>query len=67
MTLQTALLGRYGGRDTQAAFGAVATTANTVCFLFNFLVDGVSAKIGSNAGAMDWHALSKHVKLAIAW
>lgn len=67
VTLQTALLGRYGGRNMQAAFGAVSTTANTICFLFNFLVDGVSAKIGSNAGAMDWHALNKHVKLAIAW
>ncbi|DBB06548.1 TPA: hypothetical protein ACH3X1_012088 [Trebouxia sp. C0004] len=49
----------------QAGFGAVATTANTVCFLFNFLTDGVSAKLGKHAGAADWVSLRKHVKLAL--
>jgi Na+-driven multidrug efflux pump len=67
VTLQTALLGSYGGSDMQAGFGAVATTANTVCFLFNFLTDGVSAKLGKNAGAADWASLRKHVKLALIW
>ncbi len=67
VTLQTALLGSYGGSDMQAGFGAVATTANTVCFLFNFLTDGVSAKLGKNAGAADWVSLRKHVKLALIW
>lgn len=51
----------------QAAFGAVGTTANTVCFLFNFLVDGVSAKIGSNAGSFDYKSLNRHVQLALTW
>ncbi len=67
VTLQTALLGSYGGSDMQAGFAAVATTANTVCFLFNFLTDGVSAKLGKNAGAADWVSLRKHVKLALIW
>jgi len=65
--VQTALLGSYGGSDMQAGFAAVATTANTVCFLFNFLTDGVSAKLGKNAGAADWVSLRKHVKLALIW
>ena len=67
VTLQTALLGRYGGSELQAGFAAVATTANTVCFLFNFLTDGVSAKLGKNAGAQDWQSLYRHVKLALIW
>lgn len=67
VTLQTALLGNYGGSSMQAGFGAVATTANTICFLFNFLTDGVSAKLGSNAGTQDWAMLNRHVRLALTW
>ena len=67
VTLQTALLGNYGGSSMQAGFGAVATTANTICFLFNFLTDGVSAKLGNNAGAKDWAMLQRHVRLALMW
>lgn len=67
VTLQTALLGNYGGSSMQAGFGAVATTANTICFLFNFLTDGVSAKLGNNAGAKEWAMLHRHVRLALMW
>lgn len=45
VTVQTALLGKYGGSASQAAFAAVGTTANATCLLFNFLVDGISAKV----------------------
>ncbi len=45
VTVQTALLGHYGGSASQAAFAAVGTTANATCLLFNFLVDGISAKV----------------------
>ena len=45
VTIQTALLGNYGGSASQAAFAAVGTTANATCLLFNFLVDGISAKV----------------------
>ena len=45
VTIQTALLGKYGGSASQAAFAAVGTTANATCLLFNFLVDGISAKV----------------------
>ena len=44
VTVQTALLVRFGGSAAQAAFAAVGTTANATCLLFNFLVDGISAK-----------------------
>ena len=44
VTIQTALLGRFCGSAAQAAFAAVGTTANATCLLFNFLVDGISAK-----------------------
>ena len=45
VTIQTALLGLHGGSACQAAFAAVGTTANATCLLFNFLVDGISAKV----------------------
>ena len=45
VTIQTALLGLHGGSACQAAFVAVGTTANATCLLFNFLVDGISAKV----------------------
>lgn len=67
VTVQTALLGRHGGSPVQAAFAAVSTTANTTCFLFNFLVDGVSAKVGQSAGAGDLHVLRSHVRTALLW
>ena len=46
MTVQTALLGQKSS-DTLAAFAAVNTSANLACFLFNFLVDGVTAALHS--------------------
>jgi hypothetical protein len=49
VTIQTALLGLYGGSACQAAFAAVGTTANATCLLFNFLVDGISAKVAFTA------------------
>ncbi|EIE23957.1 hypothetical protein COCSUDRAFT_62487 [Coccomyxa subellipsoidea C-169] len=62
VTVQTALLGTYGGSPVQAAFAAVSTTANTTCFLFNFLVDGVSAKVGQSVGSGKWTLLRSRVQ-----
>lgn len=45
VTVQTALLGQSS--TTLAAFAAVNTSANLACFLFNFLVDGVTAALHS--------------------
>jgi len=67
VTIQTALLGTYGGSPVQAAFAAVSTTANTTCFLFNFLVDGVSAKVGQSVGTANWTVLHSRVRLALLW
>ena len=64
---QTALLGRYGGSDAQAAFAAAAATATTVCSLFNFLVDGVSAKVGKSIGEKDWQMVGRRVRLSLSW
>ena len=47
VTVQTALLGKFGGSASIAGFAAVGTSANLICVLFNFLVDGVSAKVTS--------------------
>ena len=44
VTVQTALLGQKSS-TTLAAFAAVNTSANLACFLFNFLVDGVTARL----------------------
>ncbi|CAL5227558.1 g10550 [Coccomyxa viridis] len=65
VTIQTALLGHYGGSASQAAFAAVGTTANATCLLFNFLVDGISAKVGHSAGAGKLDVLRQKVRLAI--
>ncbi|BDA46390.1 probable protein DETOXIFICATION 45, chloroplastic at C-terminar half [Coccomyxa sp. Obi] len=65
VTVQTALLGTYGGSPVQAAFAAVSTTANTTCFLFNFLVDGVSAKVGQSVGSGNFSVLQSRVHLAL--
>lgn len=65
VTVQTALLGTYGGSPVQAAFAAVSTTANTTCFLFNFLVDGVSAKVGQSVGSGNFRGLRSCVRLAL--
>ena len=68
MAVQTALLGSLGpveGATLQAAFAAVSTTASTTCFLFNFLVDGVSAKVGQSVGAGAWQVLRQRVRLAL--
>ena len=65
MTLQTSLLGIYGGSSVQAAFAAVSTTSNFICLLFNFLIDGVSAKVGQSAGASNYKVLQQRVRMAL--
>ena len=68
MAVQTALLGSIGpdeGATLQAAFAAVSTTASTTCFLFNYLVDGVCAKIGQSVGAGEARVLRQRVRLAL--
>ncbi|KAK9836028.1 hypothetical protein WJX81_007032 [Elliptochloris bilobata] len=65
VTVQTALLGQKESSAPLAAFAAVNTSANLACFLFNFLVDGVAAKVGQSAGARDWQGARHRAKLAI--
>ncbi len=65
VTVQTALLGKYGS-ESQAAFAAVDTTCHIATCLFNFLVDGVSAKCGQSVGQGNWKALQTRVRLALA-
>ena len=61
MTVQTALLGQKSSA-TLAAFAAVNTSANLACFLFNFLVDGVTAALYS------WPRLgTRSVSCCCAW
>ena len=66
VTLQTALLGNYGGSSMQAEFGAVATTATTICFLLNFLKRMASVPGQQFRGKRLGNA-HRHVRLALIW
>ena len=65
MTVQTAFLGRFVGLHALAAYGATMGTFNFFCSLFNFLVDGVSAKVGKSVGAAQWDTVGAQVRLAL--
>lgn len=66
-TFQTALLANYAGSTSLAAYAAVNISANFATRVFNFLVDGVSAKVGSSVGEQDWEVLAFRVKLSLMW
>lgn len=65
--LETALLANYAGSNALAAFAAVNTSANFATRIFNFLVDGVSAKVGKSVGQGAWGELAFRVQLALSW
>ena len=62
-----ALLGHYASTDALAAFAAVSITAGFASRVFNFLVDGVSAKTGKSVGQRNWAELTARVQLALLW
>ena len=65
LAVQIALLGR---RDTgmQASFCLVASTTQLGTSVFNFLVDGVTAKVGTSVGAARWTEAAGRVRMAFA-
>lgn len=65
--IQTGLLGHHASTAQLAAFGAVATTAGTLLSVFNFLTDGVAAKVGLAVGQRDWASFAARVRMAITW
>ncbi|KAK9808803.1 hypothetical protein WJX72_004017 [[Myrmecia] bisecta] len=65
VAVQTALLGTYGSHS-QAAFAAVDTTCRVATCLFNYLVDGVSARCGTSVGQRNWKGLQTRVRLALS-
>ena len=71
LAVQIALLGRLHrsrgeGATTQAAFGLCVTSCGVGVTVFNFLVDGVTAKVGERVGARRWRAAAGRVRMEIA-
>lgn len=66
---QTALLGNLSenGEQALAAFAAVAVTIGFGTRLFNFLVDGVSSKVGHSVGRKRWVELGYRVRIALGF
>jgi len=52
-------------RPWQAAFGLVVTTTGLGSTVFNFLVDGVTAKVGRSVGARQWRQAAGRVRMAL--
>lgn len=65
--VQTALLGQYVGTAALGAYGAVSVTAGFATRVFNFLVDGVSAKTGKSVGLRAWGELGGRVKMSLGF
>jgi Na+-driven multidrug efflux pump len=63
--LQTALIGRYAGKVPLAAFAAVSIVAGFAVRIFNFLVDGMSSKVGIAVGRKAWDDLAARVRMAL--
>lgn len=63
--MQTALLGKHAGTASLGAFGAVSVTAGFATRVFNFLVDGVSAKTGKSVGLRAWSELAARVRFSL--
>ena len=63
-TVQTVLLGRlpHHSRQQVAAFAAVSAVANFMTFVLNFMVDGVSARLGHAAGQHRWRDVATGVR-----
>jgi Na+-driven multidrug efflux pump len=63
--VQAVLLGRYLGDSSLAAFAAVGVTVGVATRLFNFLVDGISAKVGKAVGVRQWDAVTARIRLSL--
>ena len=66
LCLQVALAGKMAGSSVQAAFGLVTVTCGMGTTVFNFLVDGVVAKVGTAIGARRWDEARGRVRAALA-
>ena len=66
LCLQVALAGKMAGSSVQAAFGLVTVTCGMGTTVFNFLVDGVVAKVGTAVGARRWDEARGRVRAALA-
>jgi Na+-driven multidrug efflux pump len=67
VAVQTALLGHWAPTSAVGAFAAVGTCVGFACRAFNFLLDGVSSKVGRSVGQRAWGALASHVALSMRW
>ena len=65
LCLQVALAGKMAGSAVQAAFGLVVVTCGMGTTVFNFLVDGVVAKVGTAIGARRWDEARGRVRAAL--
>ena len=61
--VQLALLGRRA-TALQASFGLVVTATSFGSVVFNFLVDGVTAKVGNSVGARRYREATGQVRMA---
>lgn len=67
IAVQTALVGRYASTTALAAFAAVGTCVAFAARAANFLVDGVSSKVGAAVGQRAWGQLASDVRLSVRW
>ncbi|KAG7673815.1 hypothetical protein Ndes2437B_g01988 [Nannochloris sp. 'desiccata'] len=65
--VQTGLLGTYVGTSALGAYGAVSITAGFATRIFNFLVDGVSAKTGKSVGLRSWGLVAARVRMSLGF
>jgi Na+-driven multidrug efflux pump len=65
--VQTGLLGTYVGTSALGAYGAVSITAGFATRVFNFLVDGVSAKTGKSVGLRAWGLVAARVRMSLGF
>ena len=65
--MQTALVGRLAPTAALAAFAAVGTCVAFVARAANFLVDGVSSKVGAAVGQRAWGELASDVRVSVRW
>ena len=65
--VQASLLGTYIGTSALGAFGAVSITAGFATRVFNFLVDGVSAKTGKSVGLRAWGLVAARVRMSLGF
>lgn len=65
--VQTALLGSFVSTHALAAYGACCILIGFTTKLFNFLVDGVSAKTGKSVGNRRWRELGSRVRRSLSF